>query len=101
MKASIVISTIVLFSQITFAQFNMTASCQFNAGQGQCIVSNTTGYILQCSLRAQGQLASGQFLNAWQNTIVYPGNYAYVYVYAQNPYYNPLVAVRGFATCSL
>lgn len=100
MKISYFLATMIMYSQLSFGQFNMTANCQFNSGRGQCLVTNTTGYILKCALRAQGQLASGHFLEAWQNAIIYPGRYAYVYVYAENPYYNPLVGVQGFANCS-
>lgn len=101
MKQILIATTMTLINTLAWAQFSMTANCHFNAGRGQCLVANTTGYILQCTLRAHGQLASGQFLEAWQNAIIYPGNFAYVYIYADNPYYNPLIAIRGLATCSL
>jgi len=99
MKKFIAALSFLMLSTSAFA-FQMQANCQFNRSVGQCSVYNSWGVPVYCTLRAQGQVASGAYGYAYENVTVYPGSYAYVYVYANNPVIDPLVFVTGNATCS-
>lgn len=94
------ISLLTLLTTISANAFYLSASCQFNRAEGECVVFNRTNRIIFCSLQAQGRLLDGTYANAWENVTLYPGQHAYVYVYATNPNYSPLTNVSGSAQCS-
>lgn len=77
--------------------FAVSANCNFNSATGNCEVYNNFPQPIACSLRAQGSLASGHVMWAYNNVVIAPGAMAYVYVNA--PYGNPLVNVSGSANC--
>lgn len=83
------------------AQMSVRANCEFNQAVGRCAVYNQWNRPMQCDLRAQGQVYSGAFLNVYESVVVYPGQYAYAYVQANNPQRDPLVNVSGSANCSM
>lgn len=79
--------------------FTVQAACTFNQAQGECRVHNKWVYPIYCELKAQGLLASGLWGKAFNNQVLLPGQFMYVYVNSQNPYGNPLVDVSGSAQC--
>ncbi len=91
--------TILAMLSFSASAFQMQANCQFNRSVGQCSVYNNWGVPVFCTLRAQGQVASGAYGYAYEQATIYPGSYAYVYVYANNPMIDPLVFVTGNASC--
>lgn len=94
-----ILALISLFSTINASAFQIQAQCRFNQASGECAVYNQWAQPIFCSLQARGQVASGVWANAWENVTVYPGSYAYVYVNANNPSFDPLVYVTGSANC--
>jgi hypothetical protein len=98
MKSLLSVLTLITLSSMANA-FQVSASCSFSAASGQCAVYNQWYSPMKCSLRAQGQVSSGAYVDVWENVYVYPGEYAYAYVNANNPYYDPLIAVAGSANC--
>lgn len=79
--------------------FALDANCNFNAANGRCQVNNYAGQPIFCSLTAAGTLASGISAYGYNNAWIFPGQSAWVFVQASNPYQNPLIAVSGSATC--
>jgi hypothetical protein len=99
MKNLLVVSSLLAVFSATANAYQLQAQCQFNQFQGQCSVLNYTNMVLHCSLQAQGQTYSGFYAYGYENVVLYPGQYAYVYVGANNGYMDPLVFVSGFANC--
>ena len=94
-----IIASTLLLASINASAFQIQAQCRFNRAEGECSVFNQWPQPMYCSLQAKGQVASGVWANVWENVTVYPGSYAYVYVNANNPSFDPLVYVTGFASC--
>lgn len=80
--------------------FYVQAQCQFNSATGTCAVFNQWATPIACSMAAEGQVASGAWGSVWENAYIYPGQYGYVYVNANNPWIDPLIFVRGYANCT-
>jgi hypothetical protein len=93
------ITTLLTLTFQSASAFQIQANCQFNQSQGVCQVFNQWTTPIYCSLKAQGQTNYGVWANAFINATIYPGDYAYVYVNANNPYMDPLVFVQGSANC--
>lgn len=79
--------------------FFMNTQCYFDRARGECTAFNHTPRTITCQLTIQGRTASGAFFNGFEFVTLYPGQYAWAYVYAQNPMYDPLVFVNGTAQC--
>lgn len=102
MKKLVLVLGLAVVSLSASAQsMSVQASCQFNRAEGRCAVYNQWNRPIYCELRAQGQVASGAWGSVYEDATIYPGNYAYVSVYANNPQYDPIVNVRGSAQCRM
>lgn len=88
------------FSGLSSA-FMMGTQCNFNQAHGECSVYNDTPNTISCRINIFGQVRSGATFNGFEFATLYPGQYAYAYVNANNPYIDPLVIVRGNATCNV
>jgi hypothetical protein len=99
MKKILVAATLLLSLSGVANAFYIQAQCQFTGAVGTCAVFNQWATPIACSLQAEGQVSSGVWGSAWENAYIYPGQYGYVYVNANNPWIDPLVFVRGFANC--
>ena len=88
----------LLTSAHSFA-FQLGAECNFSPAYGECRVTNNTNRPISCRLNIFGQTSMGYTFSGSENAFLYPGQYAYAYVYANNPNINPLVIVRGNADC--
>jgi hypothetical protein len=81
------------------AILTMNAQCNFNQAYGECRVVNNTPTPLRCRLTIYGRTYSGATFTGFEHAFLYPGQYAYAYVYANNPAIDPLSNVYGTATC--
>jgi hypothetical protein len=79
--------------------YPIQAQCSFNQFQGQCSIFNYSNFPVRCNLQAQGRTFYGFNASAYEFVVLYPGQNAYVYVYANNGYMDPLVYVAGYANC--
>lgn len=79
--------------------FKMGAQCTFNPAVGQCSVYNSMPMPIYCDLHITGQVMSGAWFKGFESVVVYPGQNAFGYVYAQNSNYDPLVGANGYAVC--
>ena len=79
--------------------FKMGAQCSFNQATGQCSVYNSMPMPIYCDIHITGQVMSGAWFKGFESVVVYPGQNAYGYVYAQNPNYDPLIGANGYAVC--
>lgn len=93
------IAILTFSTTLSASAFYLNANCEFNRAEGRCVVYNRTNGIIFCSLQAQGLLSNGMYANAWENVTVYPGQSAYVRIFATNPNYSPLINVTGSAQC--
>lgn len=93
------ITLIMLLSSTYSFAFQMGAQCHFSPAYGECQVVNNTNRPIACHLNIFGQTAMGYTFSGFENAFLYPGQYAYAYVYANNPSFDPLVIVRGNANC--
>lgn len=99
MKKILLAATLLLSLTGAANAFFVQAQCQFNSATGSCAVFNQWATPIACQLQAEGQVSSGVWGSAWENAYIYPGQYGYVYVNANNPWIDPLVFVRGYANC--
>jgi hypothetical protein len=99
MKKLILLTALSLTSLTNAQAFFLQADCRFDMAQGECEVVNQTYQPIYCDLRAQGITRSGFYANGFVNGWIMPGQTAYVYVNANNPYIDPLVNVNGSANC--
>lgn len=79
--------------------FSLNADCSFNPAVGQCAVYNQWMTPIYCDVRIRGRTMSGAWFTGRENVVVYPGQNAFAYVYAQNPNFDPLVDTSGSAYC--
>ena len=88
-----------IFATSAQAQFvPVQTFCSHTPAQGYCQVYNHTFRPLLCQIRTTGLYRNGMTYTSFNNTVVYPGMYAYSYVYSNN-YFNPLVRTYGHANC--
>lgn len=82
------------------AEMRLDATCNFNAAQGTCAAQNTFPFPARCHIYAEGQTSQGFWFKSNNPIVLAPGAWGNAYVYAKNPYVDPLVYVSGFARCS-
>jgi hypothetical protein len=81
--------------------FQVRAVCQLQSGlQAVCQVCNTLNTAVYCDMRLRGLTALGFTLQEWGQGQIFPGQCMTGYVYAHNPYNDPLTYAEGYATCS-
>lgn len=100
MKIALLTSALVFATLSSAHAFTLQASCQFDQAHGECQVYNNTGRPVYCQIQAQGMTARGSWANGFVNGWIAPGQEAYVNVYANNPYIDPLMNVSGSANCN-
>lgn len=94
------IFTIGLLVAGVSSAFELTANCHFDQSYGECSVINNTQTPIRCRLQIQGRTSMGYSYTGFEMAYLYPGQYAYAYVYANNPMIDPLVFVNGSAQCN-
>jgi hypothetical protein len=99
MKKLIVLTALTLTTLSNAHAFYLHANCRFDLAQGECEVVNQSYQPIYCELRAQGATRSGFWANGFVNGWIMPGQAAYVTVYSNNPYMDPLMNVNGSANC--
>ena len=94
-----------LFSLNLSAQEFMTkrAYCELNAGSNaRCEVCNFESYHpIHCQMSVRGQTLHGFWFQGAQQGMVAPGQCMYGYVYARNPFQDPLIFADAQAHCRL
>lgn len=94
----IIMILITLLPLMTNA-FSLQAYCQVNRAQATCFVNNHLYQPVFCQAQATGITSYGYAANAWANGWIYPGQSVSLYVYAQNPYNDPLMNAQVFTNC--
>lgn len=97
----LIATSLLLISANTFAyNFSMALNCEVVYGvRGACQIVNRLPMPIGCKISAQGQTQSGAWANLFGQGTVYPGQSAWVYVNANNPYIDPLLFVQAQASC--
>ena len=100
-KVIIVILGLVLGSAANAQQwFSVNANCSVNAGNIQCTACNYSyNRAISCRLDARAVSAYGYWMNQYNTGTLYPGNCMNVYIYANNPYNDPIVNGSASAQC--
>lgn len=83
------------------AYFTSRANCfLINGAKAQCEACNFASYRpLRCSLNIQGQTSRGFFFTGVQHGVIMPGQCMRGFVFANNPYMDPLVGANANVTC--
>jgi hypothetical protein len=99
MKKIVLATLLSVIATSSFA-YNFRAQARTYCDRTQCqvMVTNTLPQPIYCEGGAQGVTVNGQSVWSNMSTTIYPGSYAYVYVYTNN--YNPFRGVRHNITCS-
>lgn len=95
---------LVLLSIISInsnAYFTSRANCFLVSGsKAQCEVCNFASYKpIQCSLNILGRTSYGHSFTGVQNGVILPGQCMRGFVFANNPFIDPLVSAFGNVTC--
>lgn len=99
MKKIVLATLIALTATSTLARtFRGNARTYCDRTQCQVMVENYLNRPIYCRGGAQGITVNGQSVWSNMNTMIYPGQYAYVYVYTNN--YNPFRNVSHNIQCS-
>ncbi|ATH08646.1 hypothetical protein BIY24_12020 [Halobacteriovorax marinus] len=95
------IAVLALVSVSSNAYYTAAANCFLVSGaQAQCEACNFAGYRpLTCTLNVQGRTSYGYSFNGVQTKVLLPGQCMRGFVYANNPYMDPLVGAFGNVTC--
>lgn len=91
LKFALVIAGLFISSTRALAWYPVQAQCQVTPAQASCAVYNPNPFYIVCQGRTQGLTASGFPVWSGFNMPIAPGTYAYTYVYAANPWYDPFV----------
>lgn len=90
---------VVLATSFSASAFFVQGQAQFNQAQGSWFVCNNFGRPIYCDGNVYGQTRFGATMYGTINGPVYPGSCINGYVYANNPYADPLVIVNGQVDC--
>lgn len=96
------ILTILALALFTFtvSAFQLNSQCNFSPSYGECSVTNNTQSVISCRLKIFGKTSMGYTYTGFEFATLYPGQFANIYVYANNPAIDPIVLVTGSATCN-
>lgn len=100
MRALLLIALSVISIQ-TSAYYQAAANCFLISGaKAQCEACNFAGYRpVTCTLNIQGRTYSGFTFNGTQSQVLLPGQCMRGFVYANNPYRDPLAGAFGNVVC--
>lgn len=85
-------------SAIAYWGPSFPTTCHFNGMQGECRVFNNTGFAVRCQIRTTGVYRNGMTYTAYNDALLFPGQFASAFVYSNN-FYNPLVNTYGNSFC--
>jgi len=90
------------FANVEKRGFSLNANCYLNGGSNAVCEACNFQYnrVIRCSMQIRGMSSRGFWFNGYQNAIVYPGQCMNGYVYANNPYVDPLVDSQARVNCS-
>lgn len=84
----------------TMAWFNFQANCLLNGGvNAVCKACNSTYQTMYCEMRVQGVTRSSFWYNGFQSGHVSSGQCIQGFVYANNPYLDPLINASATVQC--
>lgn len=100
----LLIVALAFLSTFTYAvekRVNLNANCYVNGGANAvCEVCNFAySRPVQCAMQIRGLTSRRFWFNGHQNGIVYPGQCMNGYVYANNPYVDPLIDAQARVNC--
>ena len=100
MKALLLV-VLSIFSINSNAYFTSRANCFLvNGSKAQCEACNFASYRpIQCTLNIQGRTSYGYTFTGVQNGLIMPGQCMRGFVFANNPYMDPLVGAFANVTC--
>ncbi|WP_372656214.1 hypothetical protein [Halobacteriovorax sp.] len=100
MKA-ILLVVLSIISINSNAYFTSRANCFLISGsKAQCEACNYASYRpIQCTLNIQGRTSYGNSFNGVQSGVILPGQCMRGFVFANNPFRDPLVSAFGNVTC--
>lgn len=99
MKTLLLIAATLL--SLNSQAFQVQARCQLQAGQSAiCQVCNNSYQAVYCNMSLQGRTSRGFWLNEFGNGYLAPGQCMTGYLYAHDPYTDPLINANGQANCS-
>ena len=78
--------------------FQVNANVTYSNYQATGAVYNQWSSAIYCQGQVTGVTYYGSYLYAWMDTVIYPGQWAYVYVYTDAS--NPFVNAGGNINCS-
>lgn len=94
----LVLGLVALATITNVSAFRANADVYFDRTQGEVRVVNHLPMPIVCNGRAEGVTRNGMYVYSYmRNAVIYPGQFAYLYVYTNN--YNPFRAVRPRITC--
>lgn len=97
----VLIAAFLFALSLNISAFQVQAVCQVQAGQqAVCQVCNGANAVVFCDMRMRGYTALGYNLQEWAQGNIFPGQCMTGYVYAFNPYNDPLTYAEGYANCS-
>ena len=99
MKFKVLLAT--LFLSVSTYAVNLRANCWVNGGvNAVCEACNFSYHRpIFCSMQVRGVSSRGFWFNGMQSGVVYPGQCINGYVYANNPYIDPLVHATANTQC--
>lgn len=98
LQAALAVLLFTLVTSTAYAWWRADARVEVNPARVTGAVYNGLNRPIVCRGRVIGMLRSGHTLWSDAGGVVYPGRYAYVYVYTNDPY-NPFVNGRADVQC--
>ena len=99
-KFVIIIVFLLSLSNTIKAQFfSVQANCNSNYRKGTCVAYNGFYRPIYCEGTIQGRTRLGFYTEGGQYGWVQPGQNFYMYVYSENPQYDPLIGTWGDVNC--
>ncbi len=99
-KAAVLLLSTLFALEASANWFRLPASCFVNSGvSASCQACNYNYRPIFCSFTTNGVTYRGSYFQGFNNTWIYPGNCANGYVYAQNPYIDPLASANATVNC--
>lgn len=95
----IVFLVMALSFQVASA-FSVQGSCHVDGASASCEIYNQWAYPAYCIANAKGRTSYGFWANGVVQGWVYPGQSLNVYVYATNPWQDPLINATVSANCN-
>lgn len=90
--------SLLFIANSSFA-FGLYGRCIANPSVATCFVSNNLPQPILCEIFVTGISASGARAYVNNVALIYPGMWEELYVYAFNPFYDPMISASYYANC--